>query len=146
MSLTSNKHAEEIREMWQSRALVHADDGKLQRVVLIALAKEYPADLLPLLRATFGTEEIGKPFYSGYASVLASGHLVCMQHDVDKNKLVWKGVVKVYDSEPKFISEMRKLADKLKLDDADRTDMFCVLQKWVAADHRIGVNGQRLAS
>lgn len=145
MSLLAKKHSDEIREMWQSRALREAD-GKLQRVLLIALAKEYPGSLLHLLHATFGTVEIGKPFYSGYATIVASGHLVCMQHDVDSNKLVWKGVVRVYDSEDQFLKHTRRLADKLKLSDADRTDMFRVLQKWVTRDERKDVNGERLAS
>ena len=145
MSLLANKPADEIRDMWQSRVLREAD-GKLQRVLLIALAKEYPGDLLRLLRATFGTEEIGKPFYSGYATITASGHIVCMQHDVDSNYLVWKGIVKVYDSEEQFLKQARRLADSLKLSDVDRINMFIVLQKWVAADQRVGVNGERLAS
>lgn len=136
MSLLAHKHADEIRGMWQSRVL-KAADAKLQRVMLIAIAKEYPADLLLLLRATFGTAEIGKPFYSGYATILASGRVVCMQHDVDSNRLVWKGVVKVYDNEDQLISQTRRLADKLKLSDADRIEMFTVLQKWVARDDRI---------
>jgi hypothetical protein len=145
VSLLSNKHADEIRDMWQSRALREAD-GKLQRVLLIALAKEYPGDLLHLLRATFGTEEIGKPFYSGYATIITDGHIVCMMHDVDKNRLVWKGIVSVFDNEQQFIKAMRRLADTLKLSDPDRIDMFRVLQKWVTADQRVGVHGERLAS
>jgi hypothetical protein len=145
MSLLAKKHADEIREMWQSRALKEAG-GKLQRVLLIALAKEYPADLLLLLKATFGTIEIPMPFYSGYAMIVPSGHLACMMHDRDAGGLTWKGVVKVYDSEQKFLAEARRLADGLKLVDADRIEMFAVLQRWVASDQRVDHQGRKLAS
>lgn len=140
-----DKVTEEIRSMWQCRALKEAD-GKLQRVMLIALTKEYPTDLLRLLQVAFGTIEIPDKFYSGYARITPSGHLVCMWHEKDSSGLWWKGFVKVFDSDEKFTGEMRRLADKMKLDDADRVEMFRVLRKWVTKDERVGVEGQRLAS
>lgn len=145
MSITAKKSADEIRDMWQSRILREAD-GKLQRVMMIALAKEHPADLLVLLKATFGTVEIPMPFYSGYATIVPSGHLVCMMHDRDSAGITWKGVVKVYDTEQQFLGDARRLADGLKLNDADRVALFAMLQKWVAADQRVDHEGRKLAS
>ena len=139
-----DKHGDEIRQMWQCRALSEAD-GKLQRVLLIALLKEYPADILLLLRVVFGTTEIPDKFYSDYAAILPNGHVACEQTE-NRNGVKWSGFVKVYESENAFLYETRKLADKLKLSDDDRSDMFCVLRKWIVKDMRIGVNGEKLAS
>lgn len=142
MSLLAQKHTDEIREMWQSRALAAAA-GKLRKVVIVALAKEYPGALETLLRVTFpGFADIDRPFFCGYASVDPAGRIVCEMIDRDgfKRKAI------VYPSEEPFIYAMRKLADGLKLNDRDRIEMFAVLQKWVASDRRIGPLGQRLAS
>jgi hypothetical protein len=145
MSPFKGKVSEEVRQTWQCRALIEAD-SKLQRVMLIALTKEYPTDLLRLLQVAFGTIEIPDKFYSGYARIVQSGQVVCMYHEKDGNGLWWKGFVPVYDSEEKFRGDMRRLADRLKLDDADRIEMFAVLQKWVARDERVNEEGHKLAS
>jgi len=144
MTLTSRKHADEVRQMWQCRALAEAD-GKLQRVLMIALAKEYTADMLVLLKVAFGTVEIPMPFYSGYATIVDTGHIVCMMHD-RRIGVTYKGVVPVYDSENEFLLHMRRLADRLKLSDAERIDMFRVLKKWITRDERVGIEGEKLAS
>lgn len=146
MTLTSGKSVEEVCGLWQSRALREAD-GKMQRVLLAALRAEYPADLIVLLKSTFGEIDIPNPFYRGYATIVPTGRLVCEVVDRDGSGLVWRGVVKVYDSETDFVSGMRRLADKLKLSDTDRVDMFRVLQKWVTQDQRLDLNSEkRLAS
>ncbi len=144
MSLVASKPADEIRETWQSRALRTAT-GKLQRVLLVALAKEYPQALTTLLLVTFGTTEFSRPFFSGYATIAPSGRIVCevIGDDYETNG---KRTVEVYRTENLFIYEMRKLADELKLVDKDRTEMFTVLQKWVASDRRINLHGEKKAS
>lgn len=142
MSLIVSKHADAIRETWQSRAL-RASDGKLRRVVICALAKEYPAALVTLLRATFpGFVDLSRPIFTSYGSVMLDGSIVCDVVDRDGSKKQ----ARIYDNESRFIYDMRKLADGLKLDDRDRIEMFTVLQKWVASDKRVGLFGQRLAS
>ena len=57
----AKKSAEELHETWQIRAMIAAS-GKLQSVLLISLAKEFPSDLLLLLTVAFGTVEIPMPF------------------------------------------------------------------------------------
>lgn len=147
MTLASKMGAHEVRETWESRALVAAE-GKMQRILLAAIRAEIREDLLLLLlRETFGQIEIKTPFYRGHASIVPSGHLVCEVVDRDANGLVWRGTVKVYDNENRFLYEMRKLADKLKLSDEDRKDMFRVLQKWITKDERFDLNNEkRMAS
>lgn len=133
---------EEIRATWQSRALAAAD-GKLGKVLLVVLTDEYAGIISPLLYATFdGFHDITRPFLSGYATITPTGAIICdlVRTDGSMRK------EKIYDSDDNFISDMRNLADKLKLDDADRIDMFRVLRRWVTADLRVGVNGEKLAS
>lgn len=143
MTLTlSQKHADEIREMWQSRAL-RESTGKLRKVVIVALAKAYPGALQTLLKVTFPNFiDIDRPIYTSYARISLTGKLMCDMIDRKGEK----HLVKVYESEDEFTGEMRRLADGLKLNDADRVEMFGILQKWVVGDKRVGVEGQRLAS
>lgn len=136
------KHAEELRQMWQSRALA-ASEGKMQRVLMVVLAYEYAAAMPVLLAATFpGFTDIERPFLSSYATIVPSGKVVCQMVDRDGSKKT----VAIYDSKDKYVADMRALADKLKLSDKDRAEMFGVLQRWIVADMRVGPNGERLAS
>lgn len=135
--ITKDKLAEEIRLMWQARALLGSKD-KIQRVLLVAIAKEYPEAFKTMLRA-IGIRDINRPFLCSYAWIVPSGHIVCeMIDDVGR-----KRKIAVYDNENAFIYDMRKLADDLKLDDKDRTEMFTVLQKWVTRDERVNVFGEK---
>jgi hypothetical protein len=142
MSLVASKHADELRQTWQSRAL-HASGGLLRRVIICALAKEYPGVLETLLKVTFpGFRDLSRPIFTSYAHIALDGAIICTMIDRDGAKKK----VKVFDNEERFIYQMRKLADGLKLADKDRVEMFTVLQKWVASDRRIGQFGQKLAS
>lgn len=140
MLITKDKVAEEVRAMWQARALLAAKD-KIQRVLLVAIAKEYPAAFRTLLRA-IGIADINRPFLCSYATIVPSGRIVCDMIEKDGSKRT----VAIYKNENEFIYEMRKLADELKLNDADRIEMFTVLQKWVTKDQRVNVFGDKLAS
>lgn len=139
MNLT-DKVADEIRDMWQARALLASKD-KMQRVLLVAIAKEYPAAFKTLLRA-IGIIDINRPFLCSYATIYPSGRIVADM--ITENGV--KRAIAVYRTESEFIHEMRKFADEMKLDDKDRTEMFTVLQKWITKDRRVGIFGQRLAS
>jgi hypothetical protein len=142
MKSLAKKHADEIRQMWQSRAL-RESAGKLRKVLIIALAKEYPAAFVTLMKVTFpGFVDLELPMFLSYAHIALDGSIICEW----MNKAKIRRPVRVYPDENAFIYETRKLADGLKLDDKDRVEMFTVLQKWVASDRRVGVLGQRLAS
>jgi hypothetical protein len=131
MTLLAKKHADEIREMWQSKALRHST-GKLRKVIIVALAKEYPAALETLMQVTFpGFVDFDRPFFTSYAHIDEGGNIVCDMIERDGSK-----VVAQIGTEQSFIMAVRKLADQLKLCDRDREEMFVVLQKWVASDKR----------
>lgn len=143
----AKKDADEIREGWRSRALRESKStDNLHKIVVAALRAENPGGLELLLRATFGQDWMPKPpFYMGYATVAPDGSIVCEIAEV-RLGVTWRGSRMVCESEGQFIYALRKLADRLKLDDKDRTEMFTVLQKWVTSDKRVGLMGQRLAS
>jgi hypothetical protein len=141
MSSLSSKAAGDLRNTWQARLLAVAK-GTEQAVSLIILAQEWPNAMDALLRVVFpGFTDLKRPFLIGYARIWTNGAVLCpaMFHD-------GKRTVRLYDNPQQLNDAFRNLADKLKLDDGDRADLFRVLKRWVVADHRIGVNGERLAS
>lgn len=135
------KSAAELRDTWQARVLAAAK-GKTWRVAVAALAMDEPAKIPYLFNAIYhGFKDVERPFLAGYAVITKAGKVIC-------------GVVRsgsdsydydvIYDSEDEMIGEFRRLADVLKLDDADRAALFEVLRKWVAADQRINVMGEKV--
>jgi len=142
MSLVASKHADEIRELWQSRAL-RESQGKLRRVLVTVIAKEYPGALVTLLKVTFpGFVDLDPPILTGYAAIAPDGAIACDMLDRDGQRKR----VKVYDSENDMLYALRMLADNLKLSDKNRVEMFTIVGKWVASDQRIDHNGRKLAS
>jgi hypothetical protein len=134
MSKFKDKIADEIAEGWQCKAL-RASKGKLRQVVIVALAKEYPEALITLLKVAFpGFVDISRPMFIGYAHIDLGGNIVCDMVESDDSV-----VAAQIGTEQSFIYAIRKLADELKLDDKDRSEMFVVLQKWVASDKRKAV-------
>jgi hypothetical protein len=131
MNPFSGKTAEQIRETWQSRLLREADTFQ-GRVLVGVFAKEYASALVLLLRADTSFVDIERPFFSGYAMITPSGRLVCDVTYEDESVRKYE----VYKTEQEFINDMRKLADKVKLSDEDRTSFFDVLKRWVVADMR----------
>ena len=135
------KHVDEIREMWQSRAL-RGSSGQIRAILIAAIAKEYPAALEILLKATFpGFVDIARPMIISYAYIDIGGRIIATMIEADDSK----ADVVVFENEGEFIMAMRRLADGLRLDDADRIAMFQVLQKWVKSDLRFNHLG-KLAS
>lgn len=134
MSKLKDKIADEIADGWQCKAL-RASKAKLRQVVIVALAKEYPDALITLLKVAFpGFVDISRPMFTGYAHIDLGGNIVCDMLDTDGSI-----VAAQIGTEESFIYAIRKLADEMKLDDKDRSEMFVVLQKWVASDKRKAV-------
>lgn len=137
-----NKHVDELRETWQAHAL-RASEGKLQRIIIAVLAKEYHAAFPILWRVVFPSlADIPSPVILSYASVLPNGKLIAEMGD-KSGKREW---VALYRSQDDYIADTRKLADKLKLDDSKRIEMFRVLARWVTSDKRVDHEGRKLAS
>lgn len=141
MSELFSKEAQEIRDMWQSRALAAAS-GTMRAVLTAVLAKEYHQAFAVIWRVTFGDQDVPNSFIAGYGRVFPSGRVVADVMGADRVK---RPSV-IFVSKDHYTAAMRRLADKLKLKDAERKEFFEVLSKWIVADMRIGPHGQKLAS
>lgn len=124
--------------MWQARALSETT-GRLFVVVLAIISFEWPGALPTLLRVVFKDfRDIKRPFICSYATITRAGTVVArvMTDHGDRWQII-------YETEGEMVKEFRDLADRLKLSDDERVQMTGVLKKWVAADHRIDVNGEK---
>jgi hypothetical protein len=127
----------DLRASWQARVLTAAG-GHMAAVVISALAHTYDEAMPTLLRVVFpGFTSIAAPFYCSAAKVAKSGHVVA--DVVTRDGQVVKDA-KVFESELHMRDAFRRLADHVKLDDADRIEFFKCAQRWVVADRRLDPN------
>ena len=124
----------DLRDTWQGRTLAAAT-GKTAAVLLSVLAHNYDDALLPLLQVVFpGFTSITAPFFCTAGKVAKSGHIVA-------NMVTRTGRIKkdfpVYRDITEMQNDFRRLADGLKLNDADRTELFGAVKRWVVADRRL---------
>ncbi len=142
----AHKTGDEIMASWQMRALAGSRD-KLQQVIFRAMANEYTAvtsntwrTLLRMINPLFTDAPL--PGLVGYAKIMQSGRVVS---EVIMDKYGVRRTQVIYANKDEFISDVRRFADWLKLNDADRLEMFEVLARWITADTRVGVNGEKVA-
>jgi hypothetical protein len=127
------KMAEEIRGSWQGRLLATAT-GKMGAVCLVMLAHTYYEAMDVLLRVVLPGVSITPPCLTGTARIAHTGKVMCSA--IDENGIFNLGIP-VFDSEDELTGEFRKIADKLKLTDDERVELFKAVQNWVTADYRI---------
>jgi hypothetical protein len=133
-SALERKIAFDLRGSWQARALGTAT-GKTAAVLLSVLAHSFDDAMPVLLRIVFpGFTSITAPFFSTAGKVAKSGHVVADM--VTKNGKIEKDFP-IYLNETELRDDFRRLADRLKLNDADRIEMFKCVQRWVVADRRL---------
>lgn len=138
--LDSQRHAQDLRDTWQGKALAETK-GRLAAVVLAVLMHSYPTAMQVLLRVVFPNAPVGKggwvevspPFFWGAATILKGGEVVCKTINRDRGTIP-NGLV--YGSEELLIKEMRDLADRLKLSDDDRKEMTEAFKRWIVRDLR----------
>lgn len=129
-----NTIAFDLRASWQARALAAAG-GHLGAVVLSVLSHNFDEAMPALLRLVFpGFTSIAAPFYCTAGKVDKTGAVVA--DVVTKTGDIVKDSV-VFNSERHLRDEFRRLADRLKLSDSDRIEMFKCVQRWVVADRRL---------
>lgn len=141
MNSLLNKPAQELRDMWQARALAETK-GRLFIVVLAVVTHEWPTALTILMRVVFpGFRDIERPFICSYATITATGKVIAdvVPRDGRRRPQI------IYDTEGEMVKDFRDLADRLKLNDTERVEMTGVLKKWVAADRRINHMGEKVA-
>lgn len=129
------KHAQELRDGWQVRALIATRRKPLGMVVLSMLAHTYDEAMPVLLRVAFpGFTAIAPPMLTTCGKIDKTHAIVA---DVaDRSGRIQKDVA-IFQSTLDMQSHMRRLADELKLPDDQRVEMFNVAQRWIVADRRI---------
>jgi len=125
----------DIRSGWQSRALVETKGQHTGMVLLSILAHSYDEAMPALLMISFpGFIEPPLPCIMSAAKVSKSGTVVA--DVVDRGGFKIRNAV-IYHSELRLRDDFRRLADRLKLNDSERTEMFKCVQRWVVADRRL---------
>ena len=133
--LLVHKHAQELRDGWQVRALIATRKRAIGIVVLSMLAHTYDEAMPVLLRVAFpGFTSIAPPFLTTCAKIDKTGALVA---DVAGRTGSVEKDVAIFASAADMQGQMRRLADELKLPDDQRVEMFNVAQRWIVADRRL---------
>ena len=124
----------DLRASWQARALVEAK-GQTGMVLLSVLSHTYDEALMVVLPLVFpGYVEPSLPCLVSTGKVAKSGAVVA--DVIRKDRTLAKDQV-VYPTELAMRDDFRRLADRLKLNDSDRIEMFKCVQRWVVADRRL---------
>jgi hypothetical protein len=107
-------------------------------VLLSVLAHNFDDAMPILLRIAYpGFTSIAAPFYCTAGKLAKSGQIVADVVTTD-GQIVKDA--KVFDSEIQMRDAFRRLADRMKLSDSDRVEMFKCVQRWVVADRRLDPN------
>lgn len=127
----------DLRASWQARALAETG-GHMAAVLLSVLAHNFDDAMPILLRVAYpGFTSIAAPFYCTAGKLAKSGQIVADVVTTD-GQIVKDA--KVFDSEIQMRDAFRRLADRMKLSDSDRVEMFKCVQRWVVADRRLDPN------
>ena len=122
-----------ILSTWQVRAL-RAAQGIEGAVLLSMLAHAYDDDqIIGIMLAAFGQSAIKAPFICSAAKIDKAGR-VCVDVAFDTHIRKLKPI---FASEIIFRDHLRRLADRLKLADDERTELFALARKWVVCDYRL---------
>ena len=133
-AIIENSVAFDLRASWQAKLLA-ACGGHMGQVVLSVLSHSFDEAMPVLLRLIYpGFTSIAAPFYCTAAKVDKAGRVVA--DVVTKTGSIVKNA-KVFDDEVQMRDAFRRAADRLKLSDADRVEMFKCVQRWVVADRRL---------
>lgn len=119
---TPKQRQEAMLESWQARMFMATMDGEMQYTLYTAILRE-------ALRKTKPTVV---PRVVGPGWISAEGVVYCNLWTKDRIYKVGHPVAFVDD----FTNAWRLLADKLKLNDRDRQELFTTLRGWIARDFR----------
>lgn len=134
-TLIERRHVDDWRRTWQCRALLASHNKHVGVILLSVLAHVFDDAMPVLMRVAFpGFTSISAPFLCTAGRVAKNGTIVA--DVVNKNGTISKDVA-VYKNETALRDDFRRLADDLRLDDAERVEMFKCVQCWVVADRRL---------
>lgn len=134
-SITADMDGHQLRESWQGRALRFAANNPQLKTCLLSVFADNYDDALPfLLAAVYGDPGVRAPFYCSNPKINKRGMIVADLIMPDGFK--YKDAV-IFISTLQMEATFRKLADRLKLDDGERLDLFVAVRHWVKADQRL---------
>lgn len=134
-SITPKMDGDALRASWQGRALMFVRGTPQLKTVLLSLLADNYDDTLPfLLAAAYGDFGIRAPFYCSNPKIDKRGFIVADLIGTDGHK--YTNAV-IFLSEQQMQDVFRRLADRLKLSDADRIDIFVAVRHWIKADQRL---------
>jgi len=128
----------DIRDTWQARVLLVAQErksGVIGAVALSVLAHNFDDAMPVMLKVLFpGFTSIEPPFLCSAGKVDKHGAVVADL--IERSGVIVKNLP-LYRDEIELRDDFRKVADQLKLNDADRRELFAAVQRWVVADRRL---------
>ncbi len=135
MQATKRTLAFDLRGSWQGRALGGVQ-GPFRAVVMSVLAHTLEEAFVTLCAVVFPDFDgsLTPPYLCSAAKVAKTGAIVA--DVVDRDGAIHKDEV-IFDSELHMRDMFRRLADRMKLSDSDRVELFKYAQRWVVADRRL---------
>ena len=132
------KLAFDLRASWQAMVLVNTT-GPARMVVMSVLAHTYEDAVFTLCTAVFPDFDgsLRAPFLTTAAKIAKTGAIVADMGD--EHGRIHKDTV-LFPTEFSLRDAFRRLADRLKLNDADRIELLKCAQRWVVADRRLDPN------
>lgn len=135
LDLAFRRNFGDLRQSWQVRALIEAHNKHIGVVLLSVLAHTYDDAMHVVMRVAFpGFTSITAPFLCTAGKVAKNGVVMAdvVQRDgtISKNVGLYRNTLKLRDA-------FRRLADRLKLDDQERIEMFSALKRWLVCDYRL---------
>ena len=129
------KLAFDLRAAWQAKVLV-GTTGPARMVVMSVLAHAYDEAVFSLCAVAFPDFDgsLRPPFLTTAGKIDKAGRIVADM--VDERGVIHKDTV-LFPTEISLRDAFRKLADRLKLSDPDRIELFKCAQAWVVADRRL---------
>lgn len=144
--LDVRRHAQDLRETWQARALAAtlrqeeyaAPVDKLGMCMLSLMAHNYD-DALPVLLRVINPYfvSIGAPFLCSAAKIAKTGHVMADMIGREGRKFRNQAL---FRSTRAMEREFRIFADKLKFTDSERIELFAAVRRWVVCDFRLDPN------
>lgn len=123
----------DLRASWQGCALI-ATMGQHVGMVVMSVLDHTFHEAMPVWLEMAGLAEPPLPCLVSAARISKSGTVVA--DVIDRMGFHIRDAV-IYRSELLLRDDFRKLADRLKLSDPDRIELFKCVQRWVVADRRL---------
>jgi len=122
----------DLRDTWQGRC-VSVARGRTAMVLMSVLCHSYEEAAVLLYQLIFGSDKVNAPYLESCGRIARNGTIVARVRG--RNALIKEEVI--YSSEIMLRDDFRRLADELKLNDADRVELFGAVKRWVVADRRL---------